>query len=51
MPVKSCSAKGKSGKKYGDSGKCYTGSGAKSKAAKQGRAIEMRKHGVPMRNK
>jgi len=40
MPVKRCSSKGKSGYRWGDSGKCYTGSGAKSKAAKQGRAIK-----------
>ena len=40
MPVKSCRSKGKSGKKYGSKGKCYTGPGAKSKAAKQGRAVK-----------
>ena len=40
MPVKKCSAKGKSGYKYGKSGKCYTGKGGKKKAAKQGRAIK-----------
>lgn len=32
MPVKKCSKDGKSGKKYGDEGKCYTGSGVQSKA-------------------
>lgn len=40
MPVKGCSKSGKSGKKYGDSGKCYTGKGASAKAARQGRAIK-----------
>ena len=38
MPVKKCTSGGKSGKKWGNSGKCYTGKSAKSKAAKQGRA-------------
>jgi hypothetical protein len=51
MPVKSCKSKGKPGKKYGDSGKCYTGPSAGSKAAKQGRAIEMSRHGVKPRGK
>ena len=37
MPVKKC---GKSGKKYGSKGKCYTGKGAKKKATKQGRAVK-----------
>lgn len=36
MPVGPCQSKKKKGYKYGDSGKCYTGSGAKKKAAKQG---------------
>lgn len=44
MPVKKCSKDGKSGKKYGDEGKCYTGSGAQSKAERQGRAIEASKN-------
>jgi hypothetical protein len=43
MPVKKCKTKGKSGYKYGDSGKCYTGTSAKSKAKRQGRAIEANK--------
>jgi len=38
MPVKPCKSNGKSGKKYGTSGKCYTGKSATSKAAKQDRA-------------
>ena len=38
MPVKPCKAKGKSGWKWGNSGKCYTGKGAKAKAERQGRA-------------
>lgn len=40
MPVKKCTSKGKSGHKYGNSGKCYTGKDSKSKAKTQGRAIE-----------
>lgn len=40
MPTKKCKANGKSGTKYGDSGKCYTGKGATAKAKRQGRAIE-----------
>ena len=39
MPVKSCTSGGKSGHKWGDKGKCYTGPGSKAKAAKQGAAI------------
>lgn len=36
MPLMKCSSKGKSGWKYGNSGHCYTGPGAKKKAIKQG---------------
>lgn len=36
MPVKKCNG----GYKFGSSGKCYKGKGAKAKAAKQGRAIK-----------
>lgn len=36
MPLKRCSKDGSSGWKYGDSGHCYTGPGAKKKAIKQG---------------
>lgn len=43
MPTKKCTSGGKSGYKYGDSGKCYTGSNAKAKADKQGRAISISK--------
>jgi len=39
MPVQKCSKDGKSGFKYGKSGKCYTGKGAKKKAIKQGLAV------------
>lgn len=39
MPVKKCTSKGKKGYKYGDAGKCYTGTSGKSKAQKQGRAV------------
>ncbi len=38
MPVKRCVRGGKSGHQYGGQ-KCYTGSGSKAKAARQGRAI------------
>lgn len=41
MPIKSCTSKGKSGKKYGESGKCYTGKGAQAKAEKQRTAIKI----------
>jgi hypothetical protein len=44
MPVQKCKKNGKSGHKYGSSGKCYTGSDSKKKAAKQGRAIKARKN-------
>jgi len=44
MPVKKCQKNGKGGHKYGDSGKCYTGKGSKTKAAKQGRAINARRN-------
>lgn len=40
MPLKSCQAKGKSGTKYGDSGKCYTGKTGRSKAIEQMKAIK-----------
>lgn len=43
MPVMRCTSNGKKGWKYGKSGKCYTGSDAKEKAARQGRAIEANK--------
>ena len=39
MPLKKCKSKGKSGTKFGNKGKCYTGAGGKKKAAKQARAI------------
>jgi|TARA_A100001515_G_scaffold84254_2_gene66830 hypothetical protein len=43
MPVKKCKTKGKAGRKYGKSGKCYPGKSGKKKAAKQGRAIKASK--------
>lgn len=36
MPIKKCG----SGYKYGNSGKCYTGKGARKKAVKQAQAIK-----------
>jgi len=40
MPLKKCSSDQKSGYKWGNEGKCYTGPDAKKKAIKQGLAIE-----------
>ena len=40
MPLKKCSQDKKSGWKWGDSGKCYTGPEGKRQAIKQGVAIE-----------
>jgi hypothetical protein len=40
MPAKECQIGGKSGWKWGDEGKCYTGPEAKKKAIAQGIAIE-----------
>lgn len=44
MPLMKCTNNGVSGWKYGESGHCYTGPGAKKKAIKQGQAIEISKH-------
>lgn len=44
MPVGPCQSNKKKGYKYGGGGKCYTGSGAKKKAAKQWQAIEISRH-------
>lgn len=38
MPAQRCSKNGKPGWKWGASGTCYTGPGAKAKANRQGRA-------------
>lgn len=59
MPVKATTKNGKPGYKYGESGAVYTYTPgneasrerAKEKAAKQGRAIEMSRHNVPIRGK
>jgi len=40
MPIKKCIKDGKSGKKWGDEGKCYIGKDAESKATKYGRAVK-----------
>lgn len=40
MPLQRCTQNGKSGWRWGKSGKCYTGPGAKKKAIKQKVAIE-----------
>lgn len=44
MPTQKCTTGGKSGFKYSEGGKCYTGADAKKKAQKQGQAIEISKH-------
>ncbi len=46
MPIMRCQIKGKSGWKFGKSGKCYTGPQGKAKAAAQGRAIKARQSDV-----
>jgi hypothetical protein len=46
MPLNKCTNDGESGYKWGNSGKCYTGPGAKEKALKQGQAIEINKAAV-----
>ena len=51
MPLKRCKANSKDGWKWGDSGKCYTGKDAKSKALAQGRAIEMARNKKRMKKK
>ena len=43
MPIKRCTSDGKSGYKWGDSGKCYTGDNGKELARKQGISIELSK--------
>ena len=43
MPLKRCVRRGKSGWKFGDRGFCFTGTNAKARAARQGRAIEANK--------
>lgn len=40
MPVKRCQKNGKSGHKFGDSGKCFTGKRSQTKAARQGQAVK-----------
>jgi len=42
MPILKCQKEGKSGFKFGESGKCFTGPGAREKARKQGAAIKSR---------
>jgi len=39
MPIKQCEVNGKSGYKWGNEGKCYTGPNAREKAKEQGIAI------------
>ena len=51
MPIKDCTVDGKSGRKYGDSGKCYTGRDANKKAIKQAVAIKIAKGEIKPKNK
>lgn len=59
MPVQAATKNGKPGYRYGDSGHVYTyepgnersRERARENAARQGRAIEMSRHKVPMRNR
>lgn len=39
MPAKRCKKNGKSGWKWNDDGKCFTGSGAREKAIKAGKDL------------
>lgn len=41
MPVQRCTKNGKSGHKFGQSGKCFTGPGSEAKAKAQGAAIKI----------
>jgi len=41
MPTRKCTTSGKSGIKYGTKGKCYAGTGAKAKVARQRAAIHI----------
>ena len=43
MPLQKCQKDGKDGYRWGQSGVCYTGSEAREKAIRQGRAIEVSK--------
>lgn len=43
MPLMRCTSDGKVGWKWGQSGKCYVGEGARAKALSQARAIESKK--------
>ncbi len=40
MPLRPCKVKGKSGTKYGESGKCYPGAGGEKMALRQMAAIK-----------
>lgn len=44
MPLMGCQKDKNKGYKFGSSGKCYTGKGARAKAMRQGRAIEASKY-------
>lgn len=43
MPVQRCTINGKTGFKWGNSGKCFVGREGRSKARRQGRAISASK--------
>lgn len=44
MPLQKCSKSGTSGWKWGNQGKCFIGTGARTRALRQGRAIEASVH-------
>ena len=48
MPFMECTENGKSGWKYGESGKCYTGEGARARAGKQAAAMHAHGYGKMM---
>ena len=49
MPIQTCSIEGKTGYKWGTSGKCYVGKDAKIRALRQARAIEANRYTVNQR--
>jgi hypothetical protein len=51
MPIKKCQSGGKKGLKYGDTGTCYTGPTAKTKALKQAVAIKISQGEIKVKRK
>jgi hypothetical protein len=50
MPVEQCQTMGRRGFRWGKAGVCYTGSGARAKAERQGRAIEAGSYNTPVKD-